>query len=98
MKLTKTQLKQIIKEELEATMEGDMYAQEGVGEFMASFHRRLQDIDNKQARSLMKSIRQLIQLDPAIQQQALEELTGVLARDSDPSQPSLDHYGYERDE
>jgi len=96
MKITEQQLKKIIKEELETIVGEDMYGQEGIGEFMASFQRRLQVIDNKQARSLMKSIRQLVQLDSSIQQQAIEELTQALARDSDPSQPSLDHFGYER--
>ena len=94
MKITKSQLKQFIKEELGGAVDENMYAQEGIGQFMAKFQRRLQAIDNKHARDIMKSIRELVQLNPEIQNQALEELTEVLARDSDPSQSSEEHPGH----
>ncbi len=72
MRITKSQLKQIIAEELnemgtfhKGGLDWDTLDQETsntISRVMESFIARLRRIDNKEARSIMKSMRELLQL------------------------------------
>jgi hypothetical protein len=89
MRITKSQLKQIIAEELnemgtfhKGGLDWDTLDQETsntISRVMESFIARLRRIDNKEARSIMKSMRELI----------MSALTKMLATDSDPGQESF---------
>ena len=101
MKITKSKLKQIIKEELEEVFDWDAMDSEGRQQYqgvMRDLQRRLQTLDNKDARSIMKSIRQLVQLTPEQQKHTLAAMTDTMQRDADPSQIGRDIYGREQDE
>ena len=96
MKISKSQLKQIIAEELnematfhKGGLDWDTLDQETsdtISRVMEDFIGRLRRIDNKDARSVMKSVRQMIQLPPDQQQEIMSALTKMLATDSDPGQ------------
>ena len=99
MKITKRQLKQIIAEELnemgtfrKGGLDWDTLDQktsDTISQVMEHFIKRLRKIDNKDARSVMKSVRQMIQLPPDQQQEVVSAVTEMLARDSDPQQESF---------
>ena len=99
MRITKSQLKQIITEELnemgtfhKGGLDWDTLDQETsdtIGRVMEDFIGRLRRVDNKDARSIMKSVRQMIQLPPDQQQEVMSALTKMLATDSDPEQESF---------
>ena len=96
MKITKQQLKQIIAEELnemgtfhKGGLDWDTLDQETsntISRVMEKFIERLRRVDNEHARSVMKSVRQMIQLPPDQQQEIMSALTKMLATDSDPGQ------------
>ena len=96
MRITKSQLKQIIAEELnemgtfhKGGLDWDTLDQETsdtISRVMEDFIGRLRSVDNKDARSIMKSVRQMIQLPPDQQQEIMSALTKMLATDSDPGQ------------
>ena len=101
MKINKSQLKEIIKEELKEAFDWDAMDRETTHQYqgvMRDLQRRLQTLDNKDARSIMKSIRQLVQLTPEQQQHTLDAMTDVLAVDADPGQVGRDVYGGVQDE
>ena len=101
MKISKSQLKEIIKEELKEAFDWDAMDRETTHQYqgvMRDLQRRLQTLDNKDARSIMKSIRQLVQLTPEQQQHTLDAMTDVLATDADPGQVGRDIYGGDQDE
>jgi len=99
MRFTKSQLKQIIIEELnemgtfhKGGLDWDTLDQKTsntISRVMEDFIGRLRRIDNKDARSVMKSVRQMIQLPPDQQQEIMSALTKMLATDSDPGQESF---------
>jgi hypothetical protein len=114
MKITKQQLKQIIKEELRDYYGGESHPQskadaamprrgtfhkggldwdtldqetsDTISRVMEDFIERLRRVDNKDARSIMKSMREMLQLPPDQQQEIMSALTKMLATDSDPGQ------------
>ena len=99
MKITKRQLKQIIAEELnemgtfrKGGLDWDTLDQktsDTISQVMEKFGERLRRVDNIDARSIMKSIRELLQLPPDQQQEVMSAVTEMLARDSDPEQESF---------
>ena len=101
MKITKKELIQIIKEELKEAFDWDAMDRETTHQYqgvMRDLQRRLQTLDNKDARSIMKSIRQLVKLTPEQQKHTLDAMTDVLATDADPGQVGRDVYGGDQDE
>ena len=99
MKITKQQLKQIIAEELnemgtfhKGGLDWDTLDQktsDTISRVMDKFIERLRRVDNEHARSIMQSIRQMLQLPPDQQQEIMSALTKMLATDSDPEQESF---------
>ena len=99
MRLTKQQLKQIIAEELnemgtfhKGGLDWDTLDQktsDTISRVMDKFIERLRRVDNEHARSIMQSIRQMLQLPPDQQQEIMSALTKMLATDSDPGQESF---------
>ena len=99
MKITKQQLKQIIAEELnemgtfhKGGLDWDTLDQktsDTISRVMDKFIERLRRVDNEHARSIMQSIRQMLQLPPDQQQEIMSALTKMLATDSDPGQESF---------
>ena len=99
MKINKSQLKQIIAEELnemgtfhKGGLDWDTLDQktsDTISRVMDKFIERLRRVDNEHARSIMQSIRQMLQLPPDQQQEIMSALTKMLATDSDPEQESF---------